>query len=99
MSTLSQPWMERIEQLRAEGAINEDDESTLIRYVNDHQALIEQELAAITPEYRRRTATQGAEAADAWLAETAQALGRREGEKLRRIFDQIPCANGLSNPA
>ncbi|WP_149195353.1 hypothetical protein [Luteimonas suaedae] len=93
MNAAGQTWMERIEQLRAEGVINADDEAALIRHVNDHQRLIEEELFAIAPEYQRRLAGDGRQAADEWLAETARELGQREGEKMQRIFEQFSCTD------
>ncbi|WP_407353221.1 hypothetical protein [Luteimonas sp. R10] len=97
MHSTVRPWMEQIEQLRSEGVIDADDENVLIRHVNDHQSLIERELASIAPEYERRVAADGQERADLWLQQCARELGTREGEKMRRIFDQLSCGEQISD--
>lgn len=89
MSVAPQPWLQQIEQLRSEGSINADDEAALIRQLNACQATIEEELAKVAPEYRRRVADDGQASADAWLAGVARELGEREGAGMRRIFDQF----------
>lgn len=89
MSVAPQPWLQQIEQLRAEGGINADDEAALIRQLNACRAAIEEELAKAVPEYRRRVAEDGQASADAWLASVARELGEREGAGMRRIFDQF----------
>ena len=45
---------------------------------------LDRELAWITPEYKRRVRTDGQASADRWLAQTARALGQRNGQQSRK---------------
>ncbi|NZA26792.1 hypothetical protein H0E84_10390 [Luteimonas sp. SJ-92] len=92
-------WMERIEEMRAAGVLNAEDENTLIRHVRECEERIQSELAGIAPAYQTKLAAEGKESADAWLAEMAASLGREEGEKMRRIFDQFSCADQMADTA
>ena len=59
-----QAWIEGLAQLRAQGAIGADDESALIRHMDERLDAVQRELAALVPEYERRVETDGREAAD-----------------------------------
>ena len=46
-------------------------------------------LANLAPEYERRVQSEGQAIADEWLAETARAIGQRDGEGARRLVGQL----------
>lgn len=45
---------------------------------------LQQQMARIAPEYKRRVRVDGQASADRWLAQTARALGRRDGQNARQ---------------
>lgn len=50
-----------------------------------YRARLQREIAEVKVEYDRRLARDGKASADAWLAEAAREMGRREGEAARRV--------------
>lgn len=89
-----QELVDALGQLRVEGAIDEPEEGRLLRHYDELQASYQQELARAEPEYNRRVAADGKDAADKWLAETATEFGRRAGEATRRLTDQLRVVTG-----
>lgn len=83
-----------LEQLRADGTISQDEESTLIRHYAELQQEFDEQAAQMEPEYERRCEEDGKDAADRWLAEAARELGRRHGEATRRLTDQLRVVTG-----
>lgn len=84
-----QAWIEGLAQLREQGAIDVDDENTLIRHMDERLDAVQQELKGLVPEYERRAESDGREAADAWLGERARDVGEREGADARRMVDSL----------
>ena len=86
--------LEALTRLRAEGAIDEAEETTLIRHYDELQHEYKAELAKAEPEFLRRCEQDGKEAATKWLAGMAHELGRRQGEATRKITDQLRVVTG-----
>lgn len=86
--------LEALGRLRVEGAIDDAEEGRLVRHFDELQRSYQEELAKAEPEYRRRLAADGKDAADAWLGETARELGVRAGEATRRLTDQLRVVTG-----
>ena len=84
-----QAWVEGLAQLREQGAISADDETSLIRHMDERLDAVQEELKALVPEYERRVETDGRDIADAWLGEQAREMGKREGADARRLVDSI----------
>jgi len=84
-----QAWIEGLAQLREQGALDADDENTLIRHMDERLEAVQQELKALVPEYERRVDADGREAADAWLGAQARDVGEREGADARRMVDSL----------
>lgn len=84
-----QAWIEGLSQLRAQGAINADDESVLIRHMDERLEAVQEELKSLVPEYERRVEADGREAADAWLGTKSREMGEREGTDARRMVDSL----------
>ncbi|MET0327572.1 MAG: hypothetical protein ABW163_02255 [Luteimonas sp.] len=84
-----QAWIEGLAQLREQGAIDADEENTLIRHMDERLELVQQELKALVPEYERRAEADGRDAADAWLGACAREMGEREGADARRIVESL----------
>ncbi len=84
-----QGWIDGLAQLREQGAITADDETTLIRHMDERLDAVQQELTALVPEYQRRVETDGQEAADAWIGERAREMGEREGTDAKRMVDSL----------
>ena len=57
------------------------------------------EKTRLEAEFRERTDREGQDAARSWLAEAAEALGRREGTRMRQLFQTIPALSQPSAPA
>lgn len=76
--------------LRAQGALDARDESDLIRQFDETLDEFQRVRGDLVAEYERRAAEQGREAADGWLGEAAQALGREQGTRLARLFATLP---------
>lgn len=84
-----QAWIEGLAQLREQGALTADDETTLIRHMDQRLEDVQKELTALVPEYKRRVDSDGQEAADAWIGEQAREMGEREGADARRMVDSL----------
>ncbi len=78
-----------LEQLHQDGAIDADDQNTLIRHMDEHRRSMEEELQRIVPEYESRIARDGQTSADEWLAATARELGERDGAQSRQVVDSL----------
>jgi len=91
-----QAWIEGLAQLRAQGAIGADDESALIRHMDERLDAVQRELAALVPEYERRVETDGREAADAWIGGVAREMGEREGADAKRLVDSLTSVNAAA---
>lgn len=87
-----QAWIEGLAQLRQQGAIDADDENTLIRHMDERLEAVQVELRALVPEYERRVEQGGRDAADAWLGERSREMGEREGADARRMVDSLTSA-------
>lgn len=85
-----QQFIDMLGELRAQSGLDAVDEASLIRLYDEMLLELEQEKAKLLPEYERRCDKDGKDAADRWLAESAEALGRRQGETLRQIMDSVP---------
>lgn len=79
-------WLERVRSLREAGAIDDADEHALIRQYDERAQRLREELAQLVPEYRRRLSSEGEVPANRWLADTAEAMGRRDGEETRQAL-------------
>src|SRR5690606_39733114 len=70
-STDDRDWIARVEALREQGAINDEEEATLVRHRSERRGGREQSTAALVPECRRRRAADGETAAHDWVAAQA----------------------------
>lgn len=84
-----QAWIDGLAQLRQQGAIDADDENTLIRHMDARLEAVQEELKALVPEYESRSERDGRDAADVWLAERSREMGEREGADARRMVDSL----------
>jgi len=91
-----QAWIEGLAQLRAQGALGADDESALIRHMDERLDAVQQELAALVPEYERRVETDGRADADAWLGALSRAMGEREGAEAKRLVESLTSINAVA---
>lgn len=82
-------WVGRIEELQREDIIDADDEATLVRHVAERRAMLQEALANIEPEYRRRLGADGKASADEWLAGVARSLGEADGRASRDVVDGL----------
>lgn len=87
--TRRQDWITSLDDLRANGVLTADEENGLVRYYDGQRNQLEEDLAHVAAEYQRRTSADGEEAANAWLADKARELGRRDGTATRRVVDQL----------
>ncbi|MDR7194692.1 hypothetical protein [Luteimonas terrae] len=87
-----QAWIDGLAQLRQQGAIDADDENTLIRHMDERLEAVQVELKALVPEYEERVERDGREAADVWLGQRSREMGEREGTDARRMVDSLTSA-------
>lgn len=85
-----QGWIDMVGQWRTETELSDADESALIRHYDEREQELATAMAEIATEYKQRLQDDGKTSANAWLAEAAAALGRRDGETTRRLFESIP---------
>lgn len=79
-------WLQRVRALREAGAIDDADEHALIRQYDERAQRLREELAKLVPEYRRRLSRDGEAPENRWLADIAEAMGRRDGEETRQAL-------------
>lgn len=91
-----QEFVDSLDALRADGRLDVADEAAVLREYDTLLGELKVEKARLEAEFRERTDREGPDASHAWLAEAAEALGRRHGERMRRIFQTIPA---LTQPA
>lgn len=89
-----QALIERLGELRREGAIDAAEQESLLRHFDDMQRDLRDEIVRLQPEYMQRARTDGKDAADRWLTETAETLGRRFGEATRDLTDRLRVVTG-----
>ena len=94
-----QEFVESLGELRAQGALDVADEAAVLRQYDVLLADLKIEKKRLEAEFRERTDREGLDAAQAWLAEAAQALGRREGTRMRQLFQTIPALSAPTAPA
>lgn len=82
-------WLDMLQSWRREGAIDDADESALVRHYDERQDELQQALSRIAPEYERRVQADGLASADDWLRETATRMGREDGESTRRMLSSL----------
>ncbi|MGY1408399.1 hypothetical protein ACW5EG_02265 [Luteimonas sp. A611] len=90
--------VDSLEELRTQGSLDVADEAAILR---EYDALLEElkvEKARLEAEFRERTG-RGQDASCEWLAEAAATLGRRQGERMRRLFQTIPALTQSAAPA
>lgn len=93
-----QDWVQSLDGLRANGVVTAEEENSLIRYYDEQRHQLKEDLARIATEYQHRTTADGEEAANAWLADKARELGRRDGEATRRVIDQLHVVANAARP-
>jgi len=76
--------------LRAQGGLALTDEAAILREYDLLLAELDRDKARLEVEFRERTARDGDEAGKLWLAAAAEALGRRQGERMRHLLQTIP---------
>lgn len=93
-----QALIDRLDELRNEGAISATEHAELLEHFDSMQRDLREEMARLEPEYSRRLRDDGQPAADHWLTEVAEALGRHYGHATRRLTERLSVVTG-SNPA
>lgn len=76
--------------LREQGGLGVADEAAVLREYDGLLAQLRAERGELEREYRTRLTRDGQDETDAWLKTAAEALGRRQGEQMRRLLDTIP---------
>ncbi|MGJ4729965.1 hypothetical protein [Luteimonas sp. SDU101] len=92
-------FVETLAELRAQGSLDMADEAAILRQYDTLLADLKVEKTRLEAEFRERTDREGQDAARTWLSEAAEALGRREGTRMRQLFQTIPALSQPSAPA
>lgn len=82
-------WRGMIERLRESGALDGDKEAVLYRFFGDKEAERKASLDQVAIDYAQRVEADGKEAANAWLRETGQRMGREDREDMNRMLAGI----------
>ncbi|MDH5834471.1 hypothetical protein [Luteimonas kalidii] len=85
--------VELLDDLRQQGGLDVADEAAILRKYDALVIELRAEKAKLEAEFRERLARDGQDDTNAWLADAAEALGRRQGEQMRQLVQTIP---GLS---
>lgn len=93
VATSREELMELLGGLRRQGGLDVADEAAILRRYDGLVLELRAEKAKLEVEFRDRLARDGEVDTHAWLAEAAEALGRRQGEQMRQLVQTIP---GLS---
>ena len=83
-------FLQMLGELRDQGSVSVADEAAIVREYDGLVVQLRTEKGRLEAEYRQRLDRDGREATDTWLAEAAEALGRRHGEHMRQLFKTIP---------
>lgn len=89
-ATNRQEFIESLVELRRHGAMDVADEAALVRQYDELLEELRGEKVRLEPEYQRRCRDDGRDAADAWLSDAAEALGRSQGARVRALMQSIP---------
>lgn len=92
-------FVETLGELRVQGSLDVADEAAILRQYDVLVADLKVEKTRLEVEFRERTRREGQDAARTWLSEAAEALGRREGARMRQLFQTIPALSQASTPA
>lgn len=79
-----------LDELRGRGGLAVADEAAILREYDGLAMELRAEKARLATEFRERSERDGLDEANVWLAEAAEALGRRQGERMRRLVQTIP---------
>lgn len=79
-----------LDALRERSGLDVADEAAILREYDGLAVELRAEKARLATEFRERSARDGLDEANAWLAEAAEALGRRQGEQMRQLVQTIP---------
>lgn len=79
-----------LSDLRGQGDLDVADEAAILREYDGLLVELREEKRRLEREYRERIAREGVEPSNDWLAATAEALGGRHGEQMRRLMATIP---------
>ncbi len=78
-----------VERMREAGEIDAVGEGVLRRHFEERAATLAEDFRQLLQEYERRAESDGAEAAEQWLAESSKALGRRDREHTQRVLATV----------
>ena len=76
-------------RMREAGELDDVGEGVLRRHFQARADQLANDLRALLPAYQQRVEDSDPEAALQWLAEAAEALGRRDGEETRRVLGTV----------
>lgn len=82
--------LDLLADLRLQGVLGFADEAALLRSYDSMLAELREARCALEAAFRDRIDQDGLEQAEAWLRDEAQALGRRQGEQMRRLVASMP---------
>ncbi|WP_202845417.1 hypothetical protein [Luteimonas saliphila] len=99
LPTSREEFIESLGEMRAQGSLDVADEAAILREYDVLLGELKSDKARLEAEFRERTSRDGQDASRAWLAEAAEALGRRQGERMRHLFQTIPALTQPSSTA
>lgn len=91
-------FIDMLGDLRRQGSLDHSDEAALLREYDGLVVELRAEKARLEVEFGDRMARDGEDATQAWLAQAAEALGRRQGERMRQLIATIPAFSSQLAP-
>lgn len=79
----------QVGRMREAGEIDDVGQGVLLRHFDERAQTLGEELAGLVREYERRAGEVGEDAAQQWLAEASEALGRRDRDHTRRVIGTV----------
>lgn len=90
VATSREELVDLLGDLRQQGSLGVADEAAILRRYDGLLVELRAEKAKLEAEFRERLERDGQDKTNAWLAEAAEGLGRRQGEQMRQLVQTIP---------
>ena len=76
-------------RMREEGELDDVGEGVMRRHFAERAQTLADDFKELLAEHDRRAEADGADAAREWLAEAAEAMGRRDREETQRVLSTV----------
>ncbi len=96
MAANREEFVEMLADMRRQGSLTVADEAAILRDYDGFVVELRHEKARLEAEFRDRVVRDGEQDAGQWLEAAATSLGRKQGERMRRLMQTVPAlAEGM----